>query len=467
MNADRIIMPSNTYYKCICCGACCINKWQIHVDEKEKERFRDTDWNAVFERENPEMKSFIKDDVLEPLSGFIPPVSTPYIKFVSDFGYNFKTGPSGCVFLNQKKLCIMHSEKGFEYKSHTCKAFPIKVLYLPGNTIQVGLSFVCPGVINNSNEKVTEKQVLDLISDDNDRTYLSENLLFSRGLEIGFGDMLKINHFLSDFMFQKKNASHLFDQEYAAFDRAWTEAGSSIPFEDRLASSTVFIVALNKIALKLHSEDPQNFSKRFTAEISNPDAMLEMIKKCVQAVTQTTQLKKNFARMITTAVISLQQANVKGMLNYAKAFGIISNMIKYSTGWGKFYIKDFDFSFPISAHHASSADSEDPMVADLLEKYASHSIFRKRMFFDSGLLRGHQYIVLFHALARWFSKAFAIRAGRKSAVYDDYMMAIRFIEMEYAYHVRLLSVLESNSYFSKYFDPLFENVQVLKSLVRE
>lgn len=464
VDSERTILPSNVLYRCVRCGECCRASWQVLATEEENSRFADTDWPAIVGRENENAARVIRDGVLAPLEGYIKPKSTTYIKYNDDFTRKFRTCGPGCALLDSRNLCIMHSEKGIGYKAHICKSFPVRLLHLPGNAVQACFSFFCPGVAGNGGDPLDAKEILENAGGDADRTVLSDRLPLSTGLEIGFGDMLKINHFLSDFMFGERNAGHLNDPGYVRFPRAWDEAGSAIGTEDRLAAAVVFVVALDKIARTLHSEDPAEFPARFTREVSSPDAMLEMLKNCVKAVEGTSKNRKN-ASMIAMAVISLQQSNVRGMMNLTKALGILFNMLKYSSGWGSFNFKERGFSFKFSQHQSVSADHDDPAISDLLERYLSHSIFRKRIFFESGLLRGYQYMALFHSIVRWFSRAFAVRGGRASSSYEDYLAAVAFVEKEYAHHTKLMSVLETNPHFSKYFDPLMANVQIIKSLV--
>ncbi|HOT77445.1 MAG TPA: hypothetical protein PK467_16780 [Candidatus Wallbacteria bacterium] len=98
----------------------------------------------------------------------------------------------------------MHTEKGIDYKAVTCKSFPVKLLYLPDNVVQVNYSFFCPGVYNEEKPSHDISEIEKLIACDNDKTIAEPLLEMADGVEIEYRDMLQINHFVSDFFIRQK-----------------------------------------------------------------------------------------------------------------------------------------------------------------------------------------------------------------------------------------------------------------------
>ncbi len=468
MEKKKIILPSNIHYSCICCGECC-RRWQVLINQTEADRFAKEDWAKSLGAAGLEGAKIVCDGVFRPredASMPVQPAADPgYIKFESDLKYTLKLCDSDkCVFLMGNNLCHMHAEKDFDYKSHTCKAFPVKPLYLPDGSVQANYSFFCPGVTDDCESEITEASIEKLLEDDNDMGIISDKLRICDNIEISYKNMLTLNHFIGDFMTDKSNASHHNDAGYEPYHEVWNLVGSSMSFDDRIVAAMFFVIAICKLAKTIHAKSPQEFDALFAVEIAKKDVLKELMISCAGRVEKTPI--KNYAPLILMIFISIHQVSRKEMSNFSKAATILFNMVKCASDVGSFDFKDFNFDVKFADHSKVVFDLNDSRSSALVERYISHMIFRKKIFFTSHILRGYQYILLFYALVKWYAKSFAVERKASATDYSDVSRAVRFVEKAFANHSLIINLLESNKNYTSFFDPLFESPSIIKTIVK-
>ena len=465
MEKRKIILPTNVHYSCVCCGECC-RKWQVLINQEEADRFSKDDWVKSLDEAGLEGSKFAKDGIFYPREEVPPPPDDPgYIKFVSDLKYSLKLRDSDkCVFLNEKNLCHMHAEKGLDYKSHTCKAFPVKPLYLPDGSVQANFSFFCPGVTDECEAEISEASIQKLLEDDNDMGIIADKLRICDNIEISYKNMLALNHFIADFLTDKANASHHNDAGYEPYHEVWNSVGSALNFDERIVAVMFFVIAISKLARTIHSKSPDEFDALFAAEIAKRDVLKELMANCAARAEKTPI--KNYAPLILMIFISIHQVSRKEMSNFSKAATIIFNMVKCASDSGSFDFKDFDFNVKFADHSKVVFDLNDTRSAALVERYVSHLIFRKKVFFTSHILRGYQYILLFYALVKWYAKSFAVERKASSTDFSDVSRAVRFVEKAFATHSIIINLLENNKNYTSFFDPLFESPSIIKTIVK-
>ncbi len=464
MSEYKIIFPSNLNYSCICCGACC-QKWQIPISDEEAARFAQTDWHSSFGRAAMPEADLVRESVYENREEIkIEFKKQSYLNFESSLKYNLKMrSDKCCVFLKKDNLCHMHAEKEFDYKAFTCKSFPIKLLYLPDNVIQVNYSFFCPGVFGDGKPADNISEIEKLIACDNDRTVAGSRLEFVKGVEIEYSDMLEINHFISDFLFDKNNASHLNDINYKRDDDLWNNYGSALDFDKRISVSLYTVLFLSRLAAKLKQDDPMDYLNKFRGELGNKTVMKKLIEKCCEIYENSAS--KNFGHLILMAFISLHQVGRKELSGFKKGFTILLNMFKCSTKYGNFKSPQDGFNFSFKLHSLIKFDMQNPELSSLVEKFISHFIYRKRSFYSGGILKEYQYMTLFYALIKWYAKAYAVQRKDDAVKAEDIKKAVALIEKGYSNHSMLLNVLETSNNFDNIFNPLFENYSMIKAIV--
>jgi Fe-S-cluster containining protein len=73
-----------------------------------------------------------------------------------------------CVFLNRKKICMIHEEMGYAAKPLGCRQFPIILTRTPEG-VYAGVTFLCPGVMAEGAEPISirEPEVRRFVSEYN------------------------------------------------------------------------------------------------------------------------------------------------------------------------------------------------------------------------------------------------------------------------------------------------------------
>lgn len=63
-----------------------------------------------------------------------------------------------CGYLNEKKLCDIHAELGYQHKPTGCRQFPFLITRLPDGEIRVGASFCCTAVRTRQGPALAQSQ---------------------------------------------------------------------------------------------------------------------------------------------------------------------------------------------------------------------------------------------------------------------------------------------------------------------
>ncbi len=116
-------------FTCQSCGRCC-TMWTITVDAAKVEALRKHDWG---------------EDPFLPLSG-------------RGEGDAFRIRMQGgrCFFLDEDRRCRIHTRLGYAAKPEGCKAFPLHVAQVAGETY-LRLSFYCPSVTAGEGKRLVDQ----------------------------------------------------------------------------------------------------------------------------------------------------------------------------------------------------------------------------------------------------------------------------------------------------------------------
>jgi len=124
----REIKVPEARFSCQSCGRCC-TMWTVTADESTVERLRTKDWGG-------------RDPFL-PLRGEGDP-------------FKLRMVAGRCTFLDGDSRCRIHTQVGYNSKPEGCKAFPLHVSRVAGQT-HVRLSFYCPAVSSNKGKRLQEQ----------------------------------------------------------------------------------------------------------------------------------------------------------------------------------------------------------------------------------------------------------------------------------------------------------------------
>ena len=124
----REIQVPQARFTCQNCGRCC-TMWTITADASKVERLRKQDWGGP--------------DPFLPLRGEGDP-------------FKLRMEAGRCVFLDEENRCRIHGQVGYNSKPEGCKAFPLHVGKVAGQT-RVRLSFYCPAVSANKGKRLGDQ----------------------------------------------------------------------------------------------------------------------------------------------------------------------------------------------------------------------------------------------------------------------------------------------------------------------
>lgn len=139
MSRPVVRLPLIQNWDCHACGDCCTD-YVVPVTAAERQRIEQQGWSAL-----PEFQS-------TPL--FIR--SSPWWKFWRRT-YRLNQGPGHrCIFLNDKKLCRIHDQFGFETKPLACRLYPY-ILVPAGEQWRVSMRYACPSAVANKGRPLSSQ----------------------------------------------------------------------------------------------------------------------------------------------------------------------------------------------------------------------------------------------------------------------------------------------------------------------
>ncbi|HMP59709.1 MAG TPA: YkgJ family cysteine cluster protein [Gemmatales bacterium] len=129
-------MPLIQHWDCHACGHCCTD-YQVPVTAEERARIMAQGWES--EPDFQGVPLFVR--------------ASPWWQFWRrDYRLNQRAGDR-CVFLNEKGLCRIHAQHGFETKPLACRLYPY-ILVPAGKEYRLSMRFACPSVAANRGRPV-------------------------------------------------------------------------------------------------------------------------------------------------------------------------------------------------------------------------------------------------------------------------------------------------------------------------
>jgi lysine-N-methylase len=123
-------LPVIQNWDCHNCGFCC-REYVVHVTDEEKRRIEDQGW-----AQKPEFAG-----------------KALFRKVKGRWALNEQQG--GCIFLDERGWCRIHSSFGPEGKPLACRLYPF-ILVPAGDHWNIGLRFACPSVSTNKGRSLRE-----------------------------------------------------------------------------------------------------------------------------------------------------------------------------------------------------------------------------------------------------------------------------------------------------------------------
>ena len=128
MRLTQLSLPVLHNWDCHACGECC-REYEIHITDEERLRIVAQKWES--------------DPIMNGETLF-----RKVKRFGKQYRLNHRESDDGCVFLDEKGLCRIHTKFGEAAKPLACRVYPF-ILIPVGKQWKIGLRFACPSVTKN------------------------------------------------------------------------------------------------------------------------------------------------------------------------------------------------------------------------------------------------------------------------------------------------------------------------------
>lgn len=132
-----IICDREQRYSCANCESSCCNFFSVTIDEKTKNTYENDDFIQLILK-NANVCFNNKDNQIY----YIPKILI--------------NGQHQCVFLDENNKCLIHEEKGYNYKPVICQSFPFSMYFDSENNIHIETSFMCDGIMRNHGKLIDD-----------------------------------------------------------------------------------------------------------------------------------------------------------------------------------------------------------------------------------------------------------------------------------------------------------------------
>jgi len=123
MTIPKVIIASQQRSGCIMCGRCC-RRFHVRIEPRERDRIASLDWKG---------KPFARD----------------FSTTINGYEYFRRKPDGGCVFLDDKGVCTIHAQFGYDVKALTCRGYPMNIVSTFPGEVSVMARLDCPAVLSN------------------------------------------------------------------------------------------------------------------------------------------------------------------------------------------------------------------------------------------------------------------------------------------------------------------------------
>lgn len=414
-------IPDKMVFECLMCGRCCMDHYELALDEASEDRLNKMDLMPMLPTEDRR-----------------PPFeASPY----REGGRVLRQVQGHCCFLTFQKLCILHQQLSSETKPQVCKDFPFRYVETPGGDY-VGLSFACTAVLTEKGPPVGERS-----------EWLAENRGASavrRAVRLPLRLSERIPITWEQYLQIENDLLNILKIEFQ-------------PVENRLIAQAIYLKLLEDFARQAYAErlvapGPSTAAKppdRRMDDSSGPTGSLEgilepMPLEDVLLSTFRAQLgADDWSRLFGLAtkrieqplllrsflglVIGFRQTMTKPRGRLATSAFIVSTYARHALRAGSLLLHPLARAVPWKALRAPRTDFSDPFTAYTAERYFRHALERKDLLLEETLRLGHGFALAHFGLWRLYMSALAALEGLERPERGHVLEALRHVEKYYAF----------------------------------
>ncbi|MEW5978888.1 MAG: YkgJ family cysteine cluster protein [Acidobacteriota bacterium] len=379
MSVSKILIEPGTRFTCDPCGFCC-NFWDIHIDGARREYLLQKEWvqqksKDVDEKQRHSLFRIVGQDdsaVIQRTAGF-------------------------CSFLNEEKLCSIHSTEGMHAKPQVCLQYP-NVYYRTPRGLEVYLDFSCPEVVKNRGELVTSEAVA---------ATLAREHVFQ------VNSRVRLNSFTT-----------LEWEGYEALEQTLLHILSK-PWPHRQRILGIYQVC-QELGENLKS-DPHSTNQKVGEALGNlrsrDDASFATL---LQGLNGDRAKRDLYVAIFLHWVESTYGAQIRD--SSTGSLSLLSDVLRQWKGWGKktFLVLKIEASFrkvdPVSF------DSSNPEVGQILDRYLRYLVKTLPGTGEIPIAKRIAIIAINYALVEWLSKAHAAANGATFTAPESVVFGIQNVE---------------------------------------
>ncbi|MBI2191222.1 MAG: YkgJ family cysteine cluster protein [Planctomycetes bacterium] len=415
-NAPALIFPPEVDYECTRCGRCCSHPWEIPLDAASAERIRSVDWSR-----------FKPDLAGQPL--VVPRSGKPGEMTLQRRG-------DSCVFLTPDQRCLVHQERGLEFKPRACQQFPYVFTETPRG-IYVGVSFATRGIRSGTGTPLArhEEHLRALSAGAYHRRVIREPVVFDPDWEITFEDALALEGGLLELL-----------------------RGDATSLEDDLVAGGVYLDLFGEF---LRGERGRQRRPGPAFQEGWERLGYRRIREIAAKFRPSPAARRMF---LTSFVMGVEAAFSPGSPAWHVARSLAAQ-VGSALRIGRIRLGSLQAILPLGAHSSVDFDPGNTALTDPLRLYLRHVLFRKRLIPFCGVRTGYRLLCIDFALVRWFAQARAALQGRRSVEPEDVPESIETVERYFVLHTRFDQVFE-HAWLQKLLTRAARQKQFLGTMVR-
>jgi len=389
----NLIFPPEVDYECTVCGRCCSYPWEIPLDEEDLRRIESVDWTE----HRPELAG-------EPL--VVSRKSDPEKKTLQRDG-------GSCVFLLEDNRCLIHRERGLEFKPRACQQFPYVFTETPAG-VYAGVSFANSGIRPSEGEPLRrcEEQLRKLAVNPYHRRVVRDPVLLDPGIELSFEDALHLEEGLMDLL-----------------------APGWFNIEDDLVAGGVYLALFEEFA-RQRDETSTSQAEEFK------EGWRRIGYRRIRDIAAKFRPSPVAQRMFLANFVMCVEAAYGEGTSGGEMLRSLLAQVAAACRIGSVKLRSLEAPLPFRSHAAVSFDAANREVTDPVRLYLRHVIFRKRLIPYCSVKMGYLLLCIYFALLRWFAQARAAVRGSSEVGPEDVPESIVTVERYFVLHTRFDQIFE-------------------------
>jgi Fe-S-cluster containining protein len=391
-------LPEGWNYSCHHSGSCCEDFWEIPLDDISLARLNSLPLSSVSPK-------------------FLAPEHYTERSETRPEGLSLKRASGRCVFLDPARRCAVHGNFGAGAKPQTCQDFPFRYVCTPGG-VYVGLSMACPSVRGNRGQAIEDQRAQLAANYEHSLSVrmIADPIQLAPDLPIDYGVYERIEASLTDIL-----------------------AVETLAMEDRLIAGYVLLQLLERAVRELDPE-PELIS-------GNIDQLIELFQKdqyrrCL-AIARKARGSDRLHRALIGLLITYRAAfDARKRSRFGRSAYLLYQYFRHMGGLGTLLLPPMTERVSLGRMRSVRADWNDPYFVNLINRFCTHSLFRKDTIVATPLLKGYAWLLTYVALIYWYARANTATRGEGQVDRVDMDQAISAVEKYYCFHTDFMRLFD-------------------------